>query len=131
MPVISLSALLLASLLFGTAPALKVPAPSDVPTEKVAAAQQNGSATAPVLVAQANPVYTEEARAKHISGDVELSLLIDEAGLPQDIKIIHGLGNGLDEKAMEAVKQYRFRPATRDGQPVATKIHINVNFQIF
>ena len=131
MPVMSLPALLLASLLFPTAPALSAPAPSVGATEKATAAQSNGSTTAPVLVAQADPVYTEEARAKHVSGNVELSLVIDQAGLPQDIQVVRGLGSGLDEKAIEAVKQYRFKPATRDGQPVATKIHINVNFQIF
>ena len=124
--------LLLLCLPFQTTALPSTPAPSDAAVDRTNAAQiASGTLHPPVLVSQANPGYTEAARAKHLSGNVELSLLIDQAGLPQDIKVVHGLGSGLDEKAVEAVRQYRFKPATRDGRPVATKIYVDVNFQVF
>lgn len=122
-------ALLLAAFLSQTTPPPSAPAPSDAAVEKAQIA--NGSLHPPVLVSQVNPDYSEQARKKKIRGDVQMSLIIDTAGVPQDVTVIHGLGGGLDEKAVEAVKQYRFRPATRDGHPVPMKLHINVNFQIF
>ena len=85
----------------------------------------------PALLAARNPTYTEEARQNKVSGDVVIALTVDEHGLPQDVRVKRGLGSGLDEKAVEAVRQYKFRPAMRDGVPVATHLLINVNFKIF
>ncbi len=78
-----------------------------------------------------NPEFTEQARRKKIRGDVLVSATIDEQGLPQYVTVVRGLGSGLDEKAVKAVRQYRFKPATRDGVPVPFFVQVNVNFQIF
>jgi protein TonB len=51
-------------------------------------------------------------------------------GVPQDVKVLRGLGLGLDEKAVEAVQGWRFKPATRGGEPVAVTAQVEVNFQI-
>ena len=85
----------------------------------------------PAVLSAPNPTYTEEARQNKVSGDVVIALTVDEHGLPQDVRVKRGLGSGLDEKAVEAVRQYKFKPATRDGVPVATHLFINVNFKIF
>ena len=87
--------------------------------------------SAPQVLHSAEPEFSQEARRKKVSGSVVLHLIVDEQGLPQNITVVHGLGSGLDEKAIEAVKQYRFRPAMRQGQPVKVEINIDVNFQIF
>ena len=90
-----------------------------------------GDVSAPVVLKTAEPEFSEEARRKKIKGNVLISLIVDERGLPQSVRVKRGIGQGLDEKAVEAVKQYRFRPATREGQPVKVEMLIEVNFQIF
>ena len=52
-------------------------------------------------------------------------------GLPTHVRVLRGLGMGLDEKAVEAVKQYRFRPSMENGKPVTVEMNIDVMFQIF
>ena len=86
----------------------------------------------PVLMYQVDPEFTEAARKKRISGNVTISFVVDRNGKPKDLHVLKGVGLGLDEKAVEAVRQYRFKPATdADGQPVAMPLTVNVNFQIF
>lgn len=85
----------------------------------------------PVLMQAVNPSYSEQARAEKISGDVTVQLTVDANGNPSDVRVLRGLGYGLDEKAVEAVQQYKFRPATRDGVAVPVKLYIKVNFKIF
>ncbi len=85
----------------------------------------------PVLVYSVDPEITEAARQKHISGDVRVTVLVDQNGRPQRIRVVKGIGFGLDEKAVEAVRQYRYKPATAEGKPVTAPLTIDVNFQIF
>lgn len=85
----------------------------------------------PVLVYSVDPEFTEAARKKRFSGSVKIQFVVDENGKPQDVRVVHGVGLGLDEKAVEAVKQYRFKPATVNGKPVAMPWSTAVNFQIF
>ncbi len=90
-----------------------------------------GSVRPPVATFTADPQYTESARKAKLSGNVVVGLIVDAAGQPQNVHIERGLGNDLDEKAIEAVQQYRFKPATRDGEPVPVNLKVEVNFQIF
>lgn len=90
-----------------------------------------GSVRPPTLVYAANPEYPEGARKAKISGNVVVSLIVDPAGEPYNVHVARGLGNELDEKAVEAVQQYRFKPATRNGEPVAVALKVEVNFQVF
>ena len=90
-----------------------------------------GSVGAPALIHQVDPEFSEEARKAKFSGNVEVYLIVDEQGNPTHIKIARGVGMGLDEKAFEAVRQYKFRPAMQNGKPVKVDIYIEVNFQIF
>jgi TonB family protein len=61
---------------------------------------------------------------------VLLSIIVDEHGLPRDIKVIRPLGLGLDEKAVEAVAKWRFIPGRKGGVPVATQAQVEVNFRL-
>jgi len=85
----------------------------------------------PKIVFQSEPEFSEEARKKKIRGVVIISLIVTDQGLPDEVKVVRGVGYGLDEKAVEAVRQYRFKPATKDGKPVAQPISVEVSFQIF
>jgi len=86
--------------------------------------------TPPMVVSKVEPKYSEDAREGKLQGVVVLRMVIDEDGRPQDVQVTRGLGMGLDEKAMEAVRQWRFRPAYKDGQPVATQASVEMNFRL-
>ena len=58
-------------------------------------------------------------------------MLVDQNGQTQTVRVVQGLGNDLDEKAVEAVQQYKFKPATRDGEPVPVNLKVEVNFRIY
>ena len=90
-----------------------------------------GSVRPPVVVYQVDPEFSEEARKAKFSGNVQVSLVVDEHGLPSHVRVERGVGMGLDEKAVEAVRQYKFKPAMENGKPVPVQIWIDVNFQIF
>jgi TonB family protein len=77
-----------------------------------------------------DPTYTEQARQKHKQGEVVLYVVIGTDGLPRDVRVAQSLGAGLDDKAVEAVKQWRFAPATYRDKPVAVRINIEMNFKL-
>ncbi len=89
-----------------------------------------GEVSAPSLMAKVEPEYSEEARKAKYSGTVLLSIVVDEHGLPRDIHVVRPLGLGLDEKAIEAVMKWRFRPGMKGGRPVATQAQVEVNFRL-
>ncbi len=89
-----------------------------------------GDVSAPILVNKVEPEYSEEARKAKYSGTVLLSIVVDANGLPRDIHVIRPLGLGLDEKAIEAVMKWRFRPGMKGGRPVATQAQVEVNFRL-
>jgi protein TonB len=90
-----------------------------------------GSVKPPVVTLQVDPEFSEEARKAKFSGNVLVYLIVDEQGNPSHVRVVRGIGMGLDEKAVEAVRQYKFKPATQNGKPVKVDLTIDVNFQIF
>ena len=86
--------------------------------------------TAPVPIEHPDPAYTQEARDAKYSGEVMLALVINTDGRAEDISVIKNLGMGLDEKAIEAVQKWVFRPGTKDGVPVKVKANIAINFRM-
>lgn len=90
-----------------------------------------GGISEPEVIFQPNPEFSEEARKAKLSGNVEVYLWVDEHGSPKHVRVVRGIGMGLDEKALEAVQQYRFKPAMENGKPVTVDMYIDVNFQIF
>ncbi|MDX1982364.1 MAG: energy transducer TonB [Bryobacteraceae bacterium] len=89
-----------------------------------------GGVSAPSLVFKVEPEYSEEARKAKFQGTVVLYVEVDEKGQPRNLKVVRPLGLGLDEKAIEAVQKWRFRPGYKDGKPVAVAATIEVNFRL-
>jgi len=96
----------------------------------------------PKLLYAVDPEYSDRARRKRVQGKVVLSLTVDPQGRPQDVRILHSLSekvdkklqaaaSDLDEKAVEAIKQYRFDPALLKGKPVPVETTVEVNYRIY
>lgn len=90
-----------------------------------------GSVRPPSVLYSVEPEFSEEARKAKFSGNVQVYLWVDEEGKPSHVRVVRGVGMGLDEKAVEAVRQYKFKPALQNGKPVKVDLYIDVNFQIF
>jgi protein TonB len=90
-----------------------------------------GSVRPPSVLYSVEPEFSEEARKAKFSGNVQVYLWVDESGNPSHVRVVRGVGMGLDEKAVEAVRQYKFKPAMQNGKPVKVDLYIDVNFQIF
>jgi len=90
-----------------------------------------GGVSAPKALDTPDPEYSEEARKAKYQGTCILWLIVDQNGRPQDIKIARSLGMGLDQKAIEAVRHWKFEPAKKDGHPVAVQINVEVNFRLY
>jgi bla regulator protein blaR1 len=90
-----------------------------------------GEVSAPKLIFAPDPVYSEEARRAKYQGVCVVALIVDARGKPQRIQVVRHLGMGLDKKAIEAVKQYRFTPGMLHGKPVAVQVNIEINFRLY
>jgi len=89
-----------------------------------------GGVAAPTVVHSVEPEFTQEARQANYTGSVSIQLVVDSQGNPQNIHVTRHLGMGLDEKAIEAVRQYKFKPAMYQGHPVSVQIVIDVDFHL-
>jgi len=90
-----------------------------------------GGISAPRPVSTPDPEYTEQARLAKTQGTCILWLIVDDQGHPRDIRVVRGLGFGLDTKAIDAVRQWRFQPAMKDGRPVNVQISVEVGFRLY
>jgi periplasmic protein TonB len=90
-----------------------------------------GGVLAPRPLSTPDPQYTDQARKAKLEGTCILAMIVGPDGKPHDIHVQRGIGMGLDEKAIEAVQQWRFDPATKDGQPVAVQISVEVSFKLY
>jgi TonB family protein len=90
-----------------------------------------GGVSPPRVIYQQDPDFSESARAKRYEGVVGLALVVDKDGKPKNIRISRPLGYGLDEKAVQAVSTWRFKPAEKDGVPVNVEIAVEVNFHLY
>jgi TonB family protein len=86
--------------------------------------------TPPEVVREVKPDYTEEARRRGIGGDVVLEIVVRADGTVGPVRVLQGLGSGLDERAAEAVRQWRFSPARRLGTPVDVIVEVAVEFKL-
>jgi TonB family protein len=86
--------------------------------------------SAPQVIHSVEPEFTDDARRANYQGSVSIKLIVDSQGNPQDVRLASHLGMGLEEKAIEAVKQYRFRPAVYQGHAVAVQIVVDVDFHL-
>jgi protein TonB len=90
-----------------------------------------GGVSTPEVIFKVDPEFSEEARKAKFMGIVLVSLIVDQQGRPQNVHVLRGVGMGLDGKAVEAVKLYKFKPAMENGRPVPVELNVEVNFQIF
>ena len=100
------------------------------PRERDGAYYPGDGITNPAPIYRPEPQYSEEARTAKWQGSVLLSTVIDKSGVPTDIKVVRPLGMGLDEKAVEALDQWRFKPGAKDGVPVPVHAQIEVSFRL-
>ncbi len=90
-----------------------------------------GGVSAPRVIYQPDPEYSEEARKAKYQGTVVLWVVVGADGRPREMRVARSLGMGLDEKALEAVRTWRFEPARMNGQPVPVQINVEVNFRLY
>lgn len=93
--------------------------------------QVGGGVSAPRPIFTPEPEYSEEARRAKHEGTVVLWLVIGSDGRPRDLRVLRSLGLGLDEKAMDAVRRWKFEPARKNGTPVAVRINVEVDFKLY
>jgi protein TonB len=89
-----------------------------------------GGVSAPAVIRSVQPEFSDQARQANFQGTVALQLIVDANGNPQNVRVTRHLGMGLDEKAIEAVQQYKFKPAMYQGHPVAVQIVVDVEFHL-
>ncbi|HPT25633.1 MAG TPA: energy transducer TonB, partial [Bryobacteraceae bacterium] len=89
-----------------------------------------GGVSAPVPIFKVEPEYSEEARKAKYQGTVLLAIVVDVDGTTRNIRVLRTLGMGLDEKAIEAVSKWRFRPGMKGGQPVPVQANVEVSFRL-
>jgi protein TonB len=89
-----------------------------------------GGVSAPSLIYKVEPEYSEEARKAKYQGVVVLYVEVDPSGRAENLRVLHSMGLGLDEKAIDAVRKWRFRPGYKDGKPVTVGAIVEVNFRL-
>jgi TonB family protein len=85
----------------------------------------------PRVIYQTDPEFSEEARKAKFQGTCVLALVVDAMGRPTEIHVVSSLGMGLDEKAIESVKEWKFEPGQKDGHPVPVAINVEVDFHLY
>ena len=90
-----------------------------------------GPVSAPRAKHSPQPEYSKQALDAKYQGTCVLGMIVGTDGIPRDVKVTRSLGLGLDEKAIEAVKQWKFKPAMKDGKPVAVQISVLVEFRLY
>lgn len=106
---------------------------ADVPAPTTAQSHAAGPAVALVpaeILSKPVPIYTDEARSKRIEGEVLLEVVFESTGKLHVVKIVRGLGHGLDDAAVHAAEQIRFKPALKDGQPADSTAVVHIIFQL-
>jgi TonB family protein len=84
----------------------------------------------PALLREVKPDYSEQARRRGVEGDVVMEIVVRHDGSVGDVRVLHGLGHGLDERAVAAVRQWRFTPATRRGAAVDVLVEVAMEFKL-
>lgn len=107
---------------------------ADVPAPPTVRSQSSEATTQKVvpaeIVSKPVPVYTEEARGLKIQGEVLLEVVLEASGRLHIVRVVRGLGHGLDDAAVRAAEQIRFKPALRNGQPYDSTAVLHIIFQL-
>jgi TonB family protein len=121
----------LSSVVHQVANVMLAPESREIGSAKRQLEEVGGEVQAPIVIRRGHASFTDEARARRISGTSMITLVVDEHGLPLDVTSQNSLGYGLDEKAIAAVSDYRFKPAMKNGRPVPVQIHLKISFETF
>lgn len=113
-------------------PAPPAPPPTVQPSAAISetAYRAGGDVSAPRLVYKIEPDYTQEAQAAHLEGMVAIAIVVSTEGIATEIKLVKSLDKGLDGKAIEAVRKWRFEPGRKNGKPVPVIANIEINFRL-
>jgi protein TonB len=84
----------------------------------------------PRLLNEVKPDYTEDARRRGVEGEVVLEIVVRRDGRVGDVRVLQGLGGGLDQQAIQAVRRWSFAAATRKGRPVDVIVEVAVEFKL-
>jgi len=106
------------------------PPPPDPTPAPTAPMRVGGDVKAPVAIDRAEPGYTNAARKARIEGTVIVEAIISKSGRVEDVRVLKGLPAGLSNEAEEAVKKWRFKPGTLNGEPIATIFNLTVTFKL-
>lgn len=97
--------------------------------------------TPPLLIYSVDPEFTDKARKKKLSGTCIVSMVVDVTGTPQNVQVVESIASsnpklqsaakGLDENAIKAARQYRFKPGTYQGKPVPVEIKVEIDYRIY
>lgn len=104
-----------------------VPAPPTVHSHSAEAAVR---AVPAEILSKPTPIYTQEARSLRIEGEVLLEVVLEASGSLRVVRVVRGLGHGLDDNAVKAAEQIHFKPAMRDGQPADSTVVLHIIFQL-
>jgi TonB family protein len=108
-------------------------ASSDVPaapTVRSHSAEAAARAVPAEIISKPTPIYTQEAKNLRIEGEVQLEVVLEASGSLRVLRVVRGLGHGLDDNAVKAAQQIHFKPAMRDGQPADSTVVLHIVFQI-
>jgi TonB family protein len=100
------------------------------PTVRSRPAEAAVKAVPAEILSKPTPVYTQEARSLRIEGEVLLEVVLEASGSLHVVRVVHGLGHGLDDNAVKAAEQIHFKPAMRDGQPTDSTVVLHIIFQL-
>jgi TonB family protein len=104
-----------------------VPAP---PTVHSQPAETAAKVLPAEILSKPTPVYTQEARSLRIEGEVLLEVVLEASGKLHVVRVVHGLGHGLDDNAVKAAERIQFKPAVKDGQPTDSTVVVHIIFQL-
>jgi TonB family protein len=114
-----------------------VPVPPPAPDPRLSSITGGGpyrpgsGITPPAILHEVKPDYTEDGRRRNVEGDVVLEIVVRSDGtVGSNVKLLQGLGAGLDQRAVEAVRQWRFSPARRYGTPVDVIVEVAMEFKL-
>jgi len=108
-------------------------ASADVPAPPTVRSRSAGTPTKVLpaeILSKPTPVYTQEARSLRIEGEVLLEVVLEASGNLRVLRVVHGLGHGLDDNAVRAAEQIHFKPAMKDGQPADSTVVLHIIFQL-
>lgn len=120
--------------LFGAAPFVSAqgqPGTSPPPLKACSTKNPPPCATPPKAVYSPDPEFTQKARKKKFNGTIILETTVGTDGHTYDIRVVQPAKYGLDEQAVKALRQWKFEPGTKDGQPVPVSIQVEVDFRLY